>query len=288
LLRPRRDLALTYTDDLSRIEDVLRIERALERAHEVHLRGALVAQNLVALHHADAVLGADRAAEIVDQIVDGARDLASQRARNASPSPPFGTLKLKWMLPSPRWPNGTGRAGNQRSTSAMPFSRNSGNVFHRHGNIVLDRGAFALLRFRHVLAQPPQRARCARSRRYASLASPLSMASRWRFDPRASAAFAGAGRLGSTYQGDRRASGSRVCGICASTNSSADARHQFEGGHEPAGRVSAAAPASDGGGRIAHGDESGFVVSGLGNSFSAAAVITPSVPSAPMKSCFRS
>src|SRR6201999_1881383 len=62
-------------DDLARVQDVLRVERALERAHHLELRRALVARQLVAFLHADAVLGADRAAEAVHDVVHDALDV---------------------------------------------------------------------------------------------------------------------------------------------------------------------------------------------------------------------
>src|SRR5262249_57861361 len=46
---------------LARVEDALRIERAFERAHEIVGDRVLHLGQEIALHHADAVLGRDRA-----------------------------------------------------------------------------------------------------------------------------------------------------------------------------------------------------------------------------------
>ncbi len=52
---------------------------------------------------------------------------SSHRARNASLSAPTGWLTLRWMLPSPICPNGTGRApGTTRFTAAAASLTNSG------------------------------------------------------------------------------------------------------------------------------------------------------------------
>ena len=47
--------------DLSRIHDVQRIERALDRTHQVHLDDRLVAHIFITFQLPDAVLGGDRA-----------------------------------------------------------------------------------------------------------------------------------------------------------------------------------------------------------------------------------
>ena len=44
-------------------------KRALQRAHQRPSRWRFVARQLVALHHADAMLGADRAAEFVHDVM---------------------------------------------------------------------------------------------------------------------------------------------------------------------------------------------------------------------------
>ena len=59
--RRRADLAL-YADDLARIHQIVGIERALDRAHDVELDLAAVVLEVLDLEAADAVLGGDRAA----------------------------------------------------------------------------------------------------------------------------------------------------------------------------------------------------------------------------------
>jgi hypothetical protein len=59
---------------LAGIHDVLRIERALDGAHEVELRLRTVVAEFVELVHADAVFCRDRAAHGGDEIVHGPRD----------------------------------------------------------------------------------------------------------------------------------------------------------------------------------------------------------------------
>jgi hypothetical protein len=59
---------------LAGIHDVLRIERALDGAHEVELRLRTVVAEFVELVHADAVFCRDRTAHGGDEIVHGPRD----------------------------------------------------------------------------------------------------------------------------------------------------------------------------------------------------------------------
>ena len=63
--------------------------------------------------------------------------------------PPSAALKLKCRLPSPRWPKLTApRAGRQLQHRRRGAGQEIGDRRHRHGNVMLDRGAFALLGFR--------------------------------------------------------------------------------------------------------------------------------------------
>jgi hypothetical protein len=48
-----------YPHDFPRIENIFRIECALQRAHNVEFRGAFVACDFIALHESEAVFGAD-------------------------------------------------------------------------------------------------------------------------------------------------------------------------------------------------------------------------------------
>ena len=61
------------------------------------------------------------------------------------------------MLPSPIWPNGTGRQpGIICLTLSVARIEKRRHLRHGHRNVVLDRPAFKPLHFRHHLAQPPQ------------------------------------------------------------------------------------------------------------------------------------
>ena len=76
--------------DLSRVHDVVRVERALDASHEIELHRIGIALELEHLQLADAVLGRKAAAELLHEVVDGAlhlllhrlqlRDLACPRA----------------------------------------------------------------------------------------------------------------------------------------------------------------------------------------------------------------
>src|SRR5947207_10514706 len=61
-------------ENLSRVHDVLRVERAFQRAHGVELDPGAVVRQLVDLVDADAVLGRDRARHVAHQVVDCAGD----------------------------------------------------------------------------------------------------------------------------------------------------------------------------------------------------------------------
>src|SRR5207249_4835994 len=66
----RRSFVMRLLEHLARIEDARGIERCLDGAHQVELRRALVAGELVALQLADSVFGADAAAMRGDEVVD--------------------------------------------------------------------------------------------------------------------------------------------------------------------------------------------------------------------------
>ena len=75
-------------DDLAGIHDALGVERALDRAHHVELDRRLVVLELGQPRAADAVLGADGAAKLGDDVVHDAVDArALLREARADPSP---------------------------------------------------------------------------------------------------------------------------------------------------------------------------------------------------------
>ena len=80
-------------EDLPRVEDARRVERAFDRAHQIELDRALVADELVALLLADAVLGADAAAVSGDQVVDDAVG-ARRMGEEGSAATPSGAARL--------------------------------------------------------------------------------------------------------------------------------------------------------------------------------------------------
>ena len=210
-------------EKLARVEDPFGVERAFERAHQfdgdgiLHLRQELRAST-----------GRCRARRRSSRRISQPRSHARRRSSRPSASDrrpcraPTGWVTLKWMLPSPTWPNGTGRRRawpprrRRRPRAEMPATGD------RHRDVVLDRAALAALHLATGLAEAPE-ARCAaralsRSRRRHEA---FSIAVR-----RASAPSRRADRIGaceassiSTYQAMRSASGSRQPAPCLSTNS---------------------------------------------------------------------
>ena len=204
-------------------------------------------------------------------------------------SAPTGWLTLKWMLPSPRWPNGSGR----RPASALPpppspRARKSGTALQRHRDVVLDRAALGLLRLRHAPRAAARSARAGRAscgdRRVGDQPALDGLAEQVPPARRASPSSPGEDISISTYQGCRPDERIAAARHVAQHEVEADARHQLEGGDVGAGprlaRGRAAPSAASGDG---HADEGGRdAPRGCGNSFSTAAVMMPSVPSAPM------
>src|SRR3569832_2507183 len=68
--RTGRVMGELWANDLARVHDVRRVQRLLDGAHHRHGRRVLVLRELVHLQAADAVLGADRATEALDGIVN--------------------------------------------------------------------------------------------------------------------------------------------------------------------------------------------------------------------------
>ena len=112
------------------------------------------------------MLGRDRAAEFRAPPRWTAAFTSSQRSRKAALSMPTGWLMLKWMLPSPRWPKGKGRApGTSATTARSARAMQFGHRRHRHGDVVLDRAALLLLHLRQRVAEAPERRRLLRGSR---------------------------------------------------------------------------------------------------------------------------
>jgi hypothetical protein len=91
---------------------------------------------------------------------------------------PTGWLRLKWMLPSPKWPKAQTRMpGSAASQAPVAASMNAATRRHRHGHVVLDGAAFPVLHLRQVLAQAPQGGvLCSLAPMVASSAAPSSIA----------------------------------------------------------------------------------------------------------------
>jgi hypothetical protein len=93
-------MSVTISEDLAGIEQVLRVDRALDQPHHVD-RVAQFLDQPVLLAEADAVLagaGAVHRERALDQLVVDRLDLVPSRAA-------FGSIeKITWKLPSPTWP----------------------------------------------------------------------------------------------------------------------------------------------------------------------------------------
>ena len=239
------------------------------------------------------MLGADRAG--ISPSRCHARSAASRPIRAAkAASWPGGALKLKCRLPSPRWPKLTGRApGNFFSTAAVASVDEGRDGSHRHGDVVLDRGAFALLRlpkcFRACArscapgpgSAPPLRRvtrSCAIGLRQRRLRSaPPGWRPRRRTLPSAHTR----AKARQADRGCREYASAPVPGSRRGISSKADSR-------PPVLRLHMAQQAQRRRGRGHRGEGGHRSRPGCGNRRRLAAVTTPSVPSAPMKICLRS
>src|SRR5476649_1614635 len=143
-------------DDFARIHDVVGVQRALQRAHDVELDLAAVVRKLIDLDAADAVLGRDRAAIGCHQIVDRAADLvAIGHELRLAPAGRRLAVEVKvavanmaeWHRPA---------LGQRLLHRRQPFRHEGGELAHRYRDVVLDRGAFLLLAFGVTLAHRPE------------------------------------------------------------------------------------------------------------------------------------
>ena len=228
---------------------------------------------------------------ILDDVVDRQLHLVpfAQRRRHRRPG---GALKLKCRLPSPIWPKLIGpRAGEFRHHGRGGFLDESGDGGHRHGNIVLDRSAFALFGFRHAFAHMPEAAGLRLVLRHGGIGRQGRRP--WRLPAPTAIS---ASRLApappdtsiSTYQGEACGQGIAGAGNML--------QHQFQGRARDTARMPRAGRRS----WPAYGPEACSAAAGEGTAVKAvticagrgnsraAAVTIPSVPSAPMKICFRS
>ena len=245
--------------------------------------GCLWPPDLVALELPEAMLRGDRAAERVDRVVHHAADLVAaphQRARSRRCS--GGCRRPRGR--SSRWRSPPNRSCRLRPTRSM----NSAILRHRHRDVVLDVGE---LRLRDGLADPPQLARLLAALRERGVAQCPLERTRQARSLRARAAQRDRrcrrARPARTRDAPRRA-GPASRATCASTAStqlretSSKARHALA---EPLAQAASSSTAAPG---LSSAIQAVAVALGRGKSRSTAAVMMPSVPSAPMNSCFRS
>ena len=233
----------------------LRPRISVERDRVLHLR------QRVALELADAVLGRDRAVILQHDLVDHVVDLAPAR-EEAPLSAPTGWLTLKCILPSPTWPNGTGRQpGMMRFDGGARFCEECRHRGDRHRHVVLDRAAFRLLHFGQRVAQVPERLCLVEARRDRRV---LDQTLRDRIgeqllDAVAQAVARAATRLPSARTRDACvASGSRMPWPCLSANSTTSRDHQLEAGDRAADARLRQVEQLHRGGRRGHADEGGL------------------------------
>ena len=143
-------------DHFSRIENVVRIERALERAHEIDLGRAFVAQissRFITPMPCSALIEPPKSCTMSCTMRAGSRPSARGTPRIAA----LRRAEIEMDVAVAEMAEGTGRApGTSFSHGCGALRRGSPGCCDRHRDVVLDRGAFGLLRFGHAFAQLPQ------------------------------------------------------------------------------------------------------------------------------------
>jgi hypothetical protein len=139
------------------IEDARRVERALHRTHRVDLPGASREVKPLSLREADAVLGADAAAELGDELEHGVVD---------APVAGLGVEHVHVEVAVAEMPEENhARCGCSTSHARADVTfevRQSGD---REGDVQLVRDAFGLDRLRMALPVRPEGVTVARGRR---------------------------------------------------------------------------------------------------------------------------
>nr|WP_233559811.1 hypothetical protein [Oleomonas cavernae] len=87
---PHCSTCLLPGDDLAGIHQALGVESLLDPAFQVQFHRRVIAGDLVDLQAAQAVLGRDRAAELMGQVVDDFRKLLRAGMKAAGSTPPAG------------------------------------------------------------------------------------------------------------------------------------------------------------------------------------------------------
>ena len=141
------------------IHDAVRIEHRLDAAHQLDRDLVLDVGQLVALEHADAVLGRDRAAHPQHDREHDRVDLvpARQEVRGVAAdrlADIVMDIAVAEMAERHR-----PRARDQLHHRGIGLRDEGGHGGDRHRDVVLDRAAFRLLRRRHLVAQLPERLR---------------------------------------------------------------------------------------------------------------------------------
>ncbi len=255
---------------------------------------ALVARELLALQAPDAVLRADAAAERAARCRARRSWIAPACARNARRVAARGSLTLKCRLPSPTCPYATRRAvGHDREDRGRGLRQERGQRSDRHRHVVLDAGALGALRLRDRLAQLPQCRRAARAipraRRRAPGRRPAPARAPPSSRPRSAASSRAVDELAKHVGVVRRAERVRHARDVPRGQLERDPRQVLEARDGVAGcgaqaREQLAPPLP---GRAPRRKPSRRCAV-RGNSLRLAAVITPSVPSAPMNRSRRS
>ena len=236
---------------------------------------------------------AERGGDVVDDVVDRV-GAAARKARRASP--PDGLRQVEVDVAVADMAEGNGaHAGHARARPRpMRCAMKVGDAAHRHRDVVLDAGAD------DVSAPRPCPRGCATDRAPApALAAMVPSSIRPRFERRGEEDLERLAQArcrawlddisSSTYQACGRASGSCDARDMRHRDVEADARDELEGGELIAGRGARAGEERH---RILDARRAPrnavSISRGRGKSLSVAAVMMPSVPSPPMKSCFRS
>src|SRR6185437_3517218 len=236
-------------------------------------------------HHTKPMLGAYRAAEVMHDVVHGARDFFPAREEHCVIGP-FRHADVEMDIAVADVSERNGACARYKCLNGLRRGFHEfGNARDGNGNVVLDRPAFRFLCFRNAFAQTPK---CCALRFAFSDDGIGDVICQCTFDCLAQPKCAPLVASINTYQGDLVCSGSAVCGMCASTKSSPMRGTISKAETSPpvcscrrASKLTAAA---------GEGIATNAVTrsAGLANSFNAAAVMTPSVPSAPTNNCFRS
>ena len=270
------------------------IERGLDRAEGPRRRVGIEPGELVALHLADAMLGADRAARGGDQVVDQPRDrralraLASRARRAARRGRGNGCCRRRDGRSPTRWcrerraSTSAAALGHEAAASRRPRPRcraGSPGPKRRARPRTGCRGCATTPRpaprWRRSRRRRPARARSAAPSRRSSR-SAAARHRRCRRSPRSARA-----------TDARPSSGARVPGMWPSTAPSESAGHHLEALDRGRSRPRAQRSTSSAAAGLARPDPGDAARTDRRDQLQAAAVTTPSVPSAPISSWSR-